>query len=252
MRNFTRGRNVSAQRIVRIPPSAKSLLQTVGCIAEAMGVRAYAVGGCVRDWLVGQSTTDLDVTVEGKGIDVARAVSQALAGSLEVHQQFGTATVSIRRPARRIDFATCRKERYAHPAAYPTVAPGTIEDDLFRRDFTVNAMAVDIAPGRVGVLIDPFGGRVDLARKSLRVLHARSFLDDPSRILRGIRFAQRFGLRWEPRARRLRDEAVAAGALGWLNAGRLRKELEWMSEEPDPATCFRAFATLLDRARPPH
>ena len=231
---------------IRIPQRVEVLLRDIGRIAAARGHRAYAVGGCVRDWLLGKPTTDLDVTVEGDAIGVARAVSRALSGSLEVHQQFGTATVTIRRPACRIDFATCRTEQYAKPAAYPKVAPGTLEDDLFRRDFTMNAMAVGIAPGMVGGLIDPFGGRMDLARKSLRVLHERSFLDDPSRMLRGIRFAQRFSLRWEPQTKRLRDEAVAAGALGWLNAGRLRKELERMTEEPDPGRCLREFAALLD------
>ena len=237
---------------VKIPARVRPLLRQIGHIAAARGHNTYAVGGCVRDWLLGKSTTDLDVAVEGDGIGVARAVSRVLSGSLDVHQQFGTATVRLRRPACRIDFATCRIERYAKPAAYPTVAPGTLEDDLFRRDFAMNAMAVGIAPGMMGVLIDPFGGRTDLARGFLRVLHERSFLDDPSRLLRGIRFAQRFGLRWEPRTKRLRDEAVATGALGWLNAGRIRKELERMSQEPNPAHCLREFATLLDHARTPH
>ena len=128
------------------------------------------------------------------------------------------------------------------------MSPGTLEDDLFRRDFTINAMAVAIAPGRLGMLVDPFQGLRDLHRKTLRMLHGRSFLDDPSRILRGIRFAQRFGLRWERQTQRALKAAIAAGALGRLNAGRLRKELDRMCDEPDPRACFEQFAKLLKPA----
>ena len=235
-------------RHVKVPARVRPLLQAIGRVADELGVSAYAVGGCVRDWLLGTSnTTDLDVSVEGSGIEVAQAIARAREGTIEVHRQFGTATVMLgaRRNQLRIDFATCRKETYAKPAAYPTVAPGTLEEDLFRRDFTINAMAIAMSPGRFGILIDPFCGAQDLRRKTLRMLHGRSFLDDPSRILRGVRFAQRFGLRWEPQTRRAMREAIAAGALGRLNAGRLRKEMDRMCEEPHPRACFEQFAALL-------
>ena len=232
-------------RVVRIPPSIQETLRNIGRVADQQGVAAYAVGGCVRDWLLGMRTTDLDVTIEGRGIEVARAAAGALGGSVTVHQQFGTATVTITR-ASRIDFATCRRETYATSAAYPKVSPGTLEDDLFRRDFTINAMAMAMAPGAFGTLIDPFHGLRDLRRRILRVLHDRSFMDDPSRILRGIRFAQRLGLHWEPRTRRALQEALAAGALGWLNVGRLQRELNRMREEPNPVACFKQLAQLLN------
>lgn len=234
---------------VKIPATIKPLLKDLGRIACDLGVPAYLVGGCVRDWLLGLTKTiDLDVTVEGDGIAIARHVADALEGTVTLHQQFGTATVQLthRRGDLRIDVATCRKDTYTQPAAYPKVSPGTLEEDLFRRDFTINAMAMAISPGSFGALIDPFGGAGDLARHRLRALHARSFLDDPSRILRGVRFAQRFALRWERTTQRAARAAIAAGALSWLNAGRLGRELERMAEEPDPLACFRQLAKLLE------
>ena len=232
---------------VSIPPRVRGILRHIGELAAERGMNAYAVGGCVRDWLLGVGQmTDLDVTVEGSGIELARAAAHSLNGALVVHQQFGTATVTV--DAARIDFASCRRETYASPAAYPNVSPGTLEDDLFRRDFTVNAMAVAITPGRFGMLVDPFQGLRDLRRKTLQMLHGRSFLDDPSRILRGIRFAQRFGLRWERQTQRALKAAIASGMLGRLNAGRLQKELDRMCDEPDPRACFEQFAKLLKPA----
>ena len=201
------------------------------------------------------STEDLDVVVVGGGLAVAEAAARRLRGRVTVHPQFGTATVLApwttaggRSPHPgdvRIDVASARRETYVRPAAYPKVSAGTLEEDLFRRDFTINAMAVALAPGQLGTLIDPFGGRQALRRQELRMLHRRSFLDDPSRILRGLRFGQRFGLRWERQTERAMKEALAAGALGWLNAGRLQKELDRMTREPNPRRCFDALAALL-------
>ena len=233
---------------IDIPRRIEPLLRRIGEVGKAHHLPIYAVGGCVRDWLLGLTDTmDLDVTVEGSGIELAHAAAQALGGTVQPHQQFGTAALTLRRPRRqRIDFATCRREMYAGLAAYPRVTPGTLEEDLFRRDFTINAMAVALSPVRFGVLVDPFQGLRDLHHRWLRVLHERSFLDDPSRLLRGIRFRHRFGLRWEPDTERRAREAMVGGALGWLNAGRLRKELDRMGEEPDPLACFQELANLLD------
>ena len=233
---------------ITVPARVRGLLRQIGTTASERGLQAYAVGGCVRDWMMGRAATaDVDVTVEGDGIGLAQEVAAALQASTKAHPAFGTATLILGAPSRRrrIDFASCRRETYAKPGAYPTVAAGSIEDDLFRRDFTINAMAAAIAPGRFGVLIDPFSGSADLRRRVLRVLHERSFLDDPSRILRGVRFAQRFDFAWEPRTRGLAHSAIAAGALGWLNAGRVSKELERMAEEPDPRACLERLADLL-------
>ena len=238
---------MKTMRQVKVPTQVKPLLRRVGRMAAARGMNAYAVGGCVRDWLLGiANAADLDVTVEGSGVEVARTVARALGGTLKIHQQFGTATVMLADPFhRRVDVATCRRESYVKPAAYPRVAPGTLEEDLLRRDFTMNAMALTLSPTRFGILVDPFDGAGDLRRKQLRVLHERSFIDDPSRILRAVRFLLRFGLRLEPGTERALQTAMAAGALGWLNAGRLTRELDRMAREPEPLACFQQLAALL-------
>jgi tRNA nucleotidyltransferase (CCA-adding enzyme) len=240
-----------------VPAPAEPLLRAIGRRAQALGMPAYAVGGCVRDWWLGISTvTDLDVVVEGDGIAAAEAVARELGGAVEIHRQFGTATVRVAGAAGagaplRVDFATCRTERYAEPAAYPAVALGTLEQDLRRRDFTMNAMALAIDPVRFGRLIDPFGGREDLRRRRLRALHRRSFIDDPSRILRGLRFAHRFRIGWERQTLRDASAAVDASLITRLNAGRLRKESRLMLREPRPTADLRRLAALLESgARP--
>ena len=238
---------------VTIPAKLRPLLRRLGDIADEQGMAAYAVGGCVRDWLLrrGGADSDLDIAVEGNGLAFARAAARALEAAATVHEQFGTATLMVPgSPARRIDVATCRRETYAKPAAYPRVTPGTLRDDLFRRDFTINAMAAALNRARFGRLIDPFGGARDLRRRRLRVLHPRSFEDDPSRILRGIRFLTRFGFEWEPETERAARAAMAAGAIGWLNTGRLRKELDRIAAEGKPRACLEKFAILSVRARP--
>ncbi len=231
---------------VTIPARSRAVLQQIGRMADRLGVPTYAVGGCVRDWLLRRpgGSTDLDISVEGSGIELSRAAGHELGGTVTAHEQFGTATLTLDGTPARIDFATCRRETYAKPAAYPTVATGTLRDDLFRRDFTINAMAVALNRRRLGTLMDPFHGSRDLRRKELRMLHSRSFLDDPSRLLRGVRFLVRFGLHWELRTERAACEAVKAGAIGWLNTGRLRKELDRIAAEEHPRECLERFAEL--------
>jgi tRNA nucleotidyltransferase (CCA-adding enzyme) len=226
------------------------MLETIGSLADELRMPAYAVGGCVRDWLLRRrsGTPDLDIVVEGDGIALAHAAARVLQGDVTTHAQFGTATLAS--GGRRVDFATCRREIYAAPAAYPKVSAGTLRDDLFRRDFTINAMAVGLDRARRWRLMDPFHGATDLRRKRLRVLHPKSFMDDPSRLLRGVRFLTRFRLQWDAATERAAREAVRAGAIGWLNAGRLRKELDRIAAEPDPRACLEAFAGLFARVGP--
>jgi len=219
------------------------LLRRIGTLAQEQGVQAHAVGGCVRDWLLGRPTQDVDIVVEGAALRLAEEFARTARGTVTAHAQFGTATVNTR--SRRIDFASCRAERYAKPAAYPTVRRGTLRQDLFRRDFTINAIACRLQPERLGELVDYFGGRSDLRAKRLRVLHARSFMDDPSRILRAVRFEQRLGFTIEPRTKRWMAAAIARGDLLRLNRGRWRKELTAMDREPDPERCVRRLAELV-------
>ena len=236
-------------KTVRVPKSIEPWLRRLGRLAKAQGLEAYAVGGCVRDWVLGAvRVTDVDVCVEShaphaasvglQGVAFARAAARELGAQVIVHEQFGTATLEHRPRGVRIDVASARHEVYAKPAAYPTVSPGTLREDLFRRDFTVNAMAMAIGPRAFGRLVDPFGGWRDLKAKRLRVLHAGSFVDDPSRILRAARFAARHGCVLEPQTARWLRQALAAGMLARLNRGRLRKELRRMLEEPDPVACL--------------
>lgn len=236
---------------VMIPTAAASLLHEVGRAAEGLRLPVYAVGGCVRDWLMGiKKTPDLDVAVEGNGLLLARQAALALKAKITEHQQFGTATLWVPGKAiQRIDVASCRKEAYSRPGSYPKVSAGKLKDDLFRRDFSINAMAVSINQKAFGSLFDLFKGREDLSRGCLRVLHGRSFIDDPSRILRGIRFLARFGFYWEASTRRLALEAIASGGLGGLNFGRLARELGYMADEPDPKACFNELALLIHDAQ---
>ncbi|HEX9779815.1 MAG TPA: hypothetical protein VGB20_01220 [bacterium] len=251
-----------------VPASVGKILARIGALGAARGLEAYAVGGCVRDWCLTDAgiavrgprgLRDLDVTVHPagrseqadgpwrRGLELAAASAEDLQAPVEIHAQFGTATVLV--GGARVDFASCRRERYTDVAAYPQVSPGTLADDLRRRDFTINAMALALHPDRFGLMADPFGGFRDLRGRWLRILHAASFRDDPSRILRGVRFAARFGLRWAPATRRALDGALRAGWLGRLNAGRIQREILRMAEEPRPRACYRALAELLAAPR---
>ena len=233
---------------VPVPSSAKAWLARLGRSAASRGLAAHAVGGCVRDWMLGRSgVVDIDVVLERDGIAFAQALAEELGAPVTAHQQFGTATVAVGRGV-RLDVATCRKESYARPGAYPSVERGTLRDDLFRRDFTINAMAMALSPDRFGERVDPFGGARDLSARRLRILHPRSFFDDPSRILRAARLAPRFGLRLEPSTHRALRAALAGRLLERLNRGRINKELGRLLEESDPVACLDLLGRWLAAA----
>lgn len=240
---------------IKIPKTVRPVLEAIGRMAQEQGVKAYAVGGCVRDWLLGiTSTVDVDMTIEGDGIALARHLGGQFEVPVESHVQFGTATLTLPRTGKRggrtmrLDIASCRKETYREPAAYPTVSAGTLRDDLRRRDFTINAMAVALHRRRFGCLVDPFHGRRDLTKRKLRTLHPKSFLDDPSRMLRAARFAARFHLDLEPRTACQMSHALGRGFLGRLNRGRVRKEFERMAAEPHPLECLACLGRWLASA----
>jgi len=190
----------------------------------------YLVGGAVRDLIVGQDSVDLDLAVEGDGVSAARELARRLDGEAAVHERFGTATVRAGELA--VDLATARRESYPRPGVLPEVQPASIEEDLARRDFTVNAMAVALSePGR-GELRDPLGGFADLAVARIRVLHDRSFIDDPTRVLRAVRYEARLGFGLEHDTERLLREAAAADALSTISGPRVRDELMDLLREP--------------------
>ena len=186
----------------------------------AGGVRIYLVGGAVRDLLLGRQRTDLDVAVEGD----AAALARRLGGRILAHKRFATATVVIDRL--ELDLATTRSESYSRPGALPEVRPAKLSEDLARRDFTVNAMAVPLTGDRE--LIDPHGGARDLERGLLRVLHERSFVDDPTRALRAARYAARYGFALDSDTERLLREAD----LATVSCDRVEAELRKLAAEP--------------------
>jgi tRNA nucleotidyltransferase (CCA-adding enzyme) len=212
----------------------------------------YLVGGTVRDILLGEPNFDVDIAVEGDAIGLARSVADAIGGRVRAHSKFGTAVV-VYGEEQRIDVVTARTEFYDAPAALPSVEHATIREDLFRRDFTINAMAVSLKGEDFGRLVDPFHGRRDLEAKRIRVLHNLSFIDDPTRIFRAIRYESRYGFRMDEHTQRLARGTIEMGLVGDLSSARLRDELTALLEEGDAGASILRLAELeAGRAIHPH
>lgn len=235
--------NLSKQ-LNKQPKEVLERVKFIARLAEELNCPAYAVGGFVRDLIMGLKDFDLDVVVEGDGINFAKELHSRIAGSAFIkHRQFGTATVSFEDKT-KVDIASARKEIYEHPASLPRVTFGTIKDDLGRRDFSINAMALDISRHNFGALIDFFAGTDDIKKKLIRALHGASFIDDPTRILRAIRFEQRFNFRIEPGTLRLIREALDLHMLEKVHNHRLRDELILILKEPQAIKCVKRINTL--------
>jgi tRNA nucleotidyltransferase (CCA-adding enzyme) len=212
----------------------------------------YLVGGAVRDVLMGEPNFDVDIAVEGDGITLGRALAQALGGRVVPHEKFGTAIV-LYGEGGRVDVATARTEFYDYPGALPTVERASIRQDLYRRDFTVNAMAVSLKGADFGRLVDYFGGSRDLAGGVVRVLHNLSFIDDPTRIFRAIRYETRYGFRMDAHTLGLARACVEMDLVGELSSSRVRDELQALLSEERVADSIRRLADLgIDRAIHPH
>lgn len=192
----------------------------------------YLVGGTVRDILLGERSFDVDIAVEGDGIALARTLATALGGRVRPHDKFGTAVV-LYGDEERVDVVTARTEFYDAPAALPAVEHASIREDLFRRDFTINAMAVSLKGEDFGRLVDPFAGRRDLETQTIRVLHNLSFIDDPTRIFRAVRYENRYGFRMDEHTAGLARGCIEMGLVGDLSSARLRDELVALLEEGD-------------------
>lgn len=211
--------------------------------ARERGERLFLVGGVVRDLLLDRPVRDLDLVVEGDAAAFTRALAGRIGGAVREHARFGTA--SLQTPdGGRIDIASSRTESYAHPGALPRVSPAGIHEDLARRDFTLNALALEIAPAGRPRLWDPFGGRADLAARRLRFLHAASPVDDPTRAFRAVRYANRLGLAIEPGTIRAVKRAIAAGSFEAVSGDRLCREIALLFAEPDAAGSARRLAAL--------
>lgn len=199
------------------------LLEAIRLISQRLGCAVFVVGGAPRDLVSSNQMGDLDLVVEGDGEGFARALAASLGGRMRSHPRFGTAEVEL--PGGRLDVATTRQEYYDSPAALPTVEPGPFEDDLRRRDFTVNTLAIELGEGPPFAIQDSYGALRDLEENRLRVLHDDSFIDDPTRILRGVRLESRLGLRMDESTERLAIGAVTDGVFDSLSSDRLRREL---------------------------
>jgi tRNA nucleotidyltransferase (CCA-adding enzyme) len=192
---------------------------------------AYLVGGAVRDLLRGADPVDVDIAVEGDARSAARAIADRLGSEAREYERFGTATVET--PRGTYNLAGTRAEVYDEPGELPRVSPASLDEDLRRRDFSINAMAIGLTGDDLGHLYDPCGGRTDMENGTIRVLHDRSFLDDPTRLLRAIRYATRLGFDLDPETERLAREAVAADALSTVSGARIRDELMDLLRETD-------------------
>ena len=225
-----------------LPGETQAILRVASRVAEEGGFDVYLVGGVVRDLLLGFPNLDLDLVVEGEGIGFARLLARELKARMRSHRKFGTAVI-ILPSGRRIDVATARTEFYEHPAALPTVEVSSIRQDLYRRDFTINAMAVALTGDRFGELLDYFGGLRDLERRHVRILHNLSFVEDPTRIFRAVRFEQRYGFQMERQTEMLARRAVEMEIVGRLTNARVRDELVDILSEPLPLP-FKALRRL--------
>ncbi|MBD3380447.1 MAG: CBS domain-containing protein [Candidatus Omnitrophica bacterium] len=229
-----------------LPAKLLEFIKFIGEEADSSGINAFLVGGFVRDLLLGKKKNyDLDVVVEGDAIGFGRSIADKIGAALVIHRKFGTCTVVRDWPRWlgkalhpdnkfKIDIATAREETYESPAALPTVKFSSLREDLYRRDFTINAMAVNINKKNFGFFLDFFGGRTDLKNGTVRVLHDKSFIDDPTRIFRAVRFEQRFGFVIEGHTEYLIKHAVKQEMFKRTENQRIRDELKLMLQEEDP------------------
>ena len=239
----TREKQIRKLMAERLPAPIYAFLKKTGEVAEEMGIEAYGVGGFIRDLLLRRDTFDLDIVVEGDGLLFSERLATAMKGIIRKHRKFKTATLTL--PGNfQVDIASARLEYYDRPAALPTVTHSSIKLDLFRRDFTINTLAVRLNPGAFGQLIDFFGAQEDLREKRIRVLNNLSFVEDPTRILRAIRFEQRFGFRLGKHTLNLMRHAVQSGFLDLLSGKRLFTEFSLILEEEDPVAVLRRMDAL--------
>ncbi|CAK7013306.1 MAG: A-adding tRNA nucleotidyltransferase [Desulfovibrio sp.] len=236
-----REKSIRQQLEDRLPAEYVDLLRLAGKLGDELGYSVFAVGGFVRDLLMNRPNLDIDLSVEGDGIAFAEALAKRVDGRFRPHPKFKTAVVaftSVEGNEMRIDVATARLEYYEHPGALPTVELSSIKMDLFRRDFTINALAVQLNGKRFGVLVDPFGAQRDMKEKSLNILHSLSFIEDPTRILRAIRFETRFQFKLGAQTERLVKNALQLKMLEKLSPSRLFNELNHIFAEKDAAACL--------------
>ena len=225
-----KNRNVNSLVQDNLDKHILSILKNIGALAEELNYKAYVVGGFVRDLLMDKKNFDIDIVIEGDGTKFASAYAKKYGGKVFIHQKFKTAVVTME-DGFKIDFATARTEYYITPAAAPEVVESSVKSDLFRRDFTINAMAVRLDGNQFGNLLDFFMGQKDIQDKKIRVLHSLSIVDDPSRALRAIRFAVRFGFEIGSHTERLLKHAQSLDLYNRIIGSRKFLELKYILQE---------------------
>ncbi|HEX2251756.1 MAG TPA: CBS domain-containing protein [Thermoanaerobaculia bacterium] len=231
----------AARLLAELAPAVARRVETAARLSRQADVPVYLVGGLVRDLLLGRDNRDVDLVVEGDGPWFARRLAEALGGRAREHAAFLTAVV-VDAEDFHVDVATARSEFYREPAALPQVQSGELRQDLYRRDFTINTLAVRLGPGRTPELIDHFGGRRDLEDGVIRVLHSLSFIDDPTRVLRAVRLEQRLGFEIAPETLHLLEVALEEGVFERLSGSRLREEMILLLD--DAAVALRGLDRL--------
>jgi tRNA nucleotidyltransferase (CCA-adding enzyme) len=232
--------NLAKEIEKQLPAELVNFMWMAGEIAHTRGEKLYLVGGVVRDLMLGLPNLDLDLVVEGNAIELAQRLKKNVEGKLTTHSRFNTAKLEW--GDRSVDLTTARTETYEKPGALPKITPGSIDQDLGRRDFTVNAMALGLNPGLYGQPIDPHGGRDDLKNKLIRILHDNSFIDDATRIWRALRYEQRLGFHLEKKTLSLLKRDV--DMLKTISADRIRYEIECILKEKYPEKVFARAAEL--------
>lgn len=236
-----RHRNLTTTMVESLARPIIVLLRAIGEKAQKYGYRAYAVGGFVRDLLLHVKNLDLDIVIEGDGIDFAKKFARHMAGEVRTHEKFNTAVVILPNGF-KIDIATARLEYYDYPAALPTVELSSIKLDLYRRDFTINAMAVHLNPDTFGTLVDFFNCQNDLKDRKIRILHNLSFVEDPTRIFRAIRFEQRMGFAIGKHTEKLIKNAVKMDLFDRFFGHRFFGEVRIILSEENPLPALRRMA----------
>ncbi len=211
-------------------PRIKEVLASAGSVADEEGVNIYVVGGFVRDLILGVENLDIDIVVEGDAIDFARKISKRAEAVLTEHEKFQTAYIVLADDL-KIDLVTARKEYYEFPGALPVIERGSIKDDLFRRDFTINCIAMKLNSSEFGKIIDFYGGRRDLYDGVIRILYNLSFVEDPTRIMRAVRFEQRYGFKMDEKTEDFATDAINSGVLDKLSRERINSEFLYMLKE---------------------
>jgi tRNA nucleotidyltransferase (CCA-adding enzyme) len=230
-------------KLEELPEKVREVLELAGKVADEEGLNAYVVGGFVRDLILGVENFDIDIVIEGDAIAFASKFADSTKAQITIHEKFQTAFAYINEDL-QIDLVTARKEYYEFPGALPSIEMGSIKDDLFRRDFTINCIAMKLNGEEFGKIVDFYGGRRDLYDGLIRILYNLSFIEDPTRIFRAIRFEQRFGFLMDEKTEEFAVDAVSSGVLEKLSIERLNTEFFYMLKEKNISKMLQRLQEL--------